>query len=140
VFPAHPPPSGSGAHKSTSSAGVQIAAVVVVGEEGVKLSQQVHRREPTARRRRARGRPGRGLGNFLIGSGFVDLVVCRMTLTVTRSVLRIHGLTPGDLQQPELTPENVRALKLLLEAYGFDLVRPIRVSQVPGGKGVRLTQ
>jgi hypothetical protein len=68
------------------------------------------------------------------------LVVCRMTLTVTRSVLRIHGLTPGDLQQPELTPENVRALKLLLEAYGFDLVRPIRVSQVPGGKGVHLTQ
>jgi hypothetical protein len=63
-----------------------------------------------------------------------------MMLTVTRSVLRIHGLTPADFQHPELTPEIVRTLKLLLETYGFDLVRPIRVSQVPGGKGVHLTQ
>jgi hypothetical protein len=49
------------------------------------------------------------------------------TLMLSRAVLRLHGLEPGNLQRPELTPEATRALGLLLQSEGFDLTSPISV-------------
>jgi hypothetical protein len=62
------------------------------------------------------------------------------TLTVTRAVLALVGLTVSSLQTPTLTPYATRALRPMLESQGFDLARPIRVRELDDDQGFRLTQ
>jgi hypothetical protein len=62
------------------------------------------------------------------------------TATVTTALLAVAGLTVSALQAPVLTPEAMRVLRPLLEAEGFDLERPIRVRELSGHEGFRLTQ
>jgi hypothetical protein len=39
-----------------------------------------------------------------------------------------------------LTPEAIQALKPMLELHGFDVARPIRVSELPDYQGFHLIQ
>jgi hypothetical protein len=59
---------------------------------------------------------------------------------VTTALLAVAGLTVSAPQAPVLTPEAMRVLRPLLEAEGFDLERPIRVRELSGHEGFRLTQ
>jgi len=61
------------------------------------------------------------------------------TATVTRTTLALLGLTVHALT-PELTPKATGRLRFILESRGFDLSRPIRVRELPAGRGFRLEQ
>jgi hypothetical protein len=61
------------------------------------------------------------------------------TATVTQATLALVGLTVRALT-PEPTPQATCRLQSLLEARGFDLTRPIRVRELPAGRGFRLEQ
>jgi hypothetical protein len=62
------------------------------------------------------------------------------TLTLSRAVLALHGLSPVALHDAQLNADAVRALKPWLEEYGFDLLRPIGVDELPEQQGFHLTQ
>jgi hypothetical protein len=61
-------------------------------------------------------------------------------LTLSRAVAVLRGISLADLEQPELKPEVAHALMPLLEEYGFDLRRPIKIHQLSDLQGFHLTQ
>jgi hypothetical protein len=62
------------------------------------------------------------------------------TLSVSRAVVVLYGVSPTELQRAELTADAKSALKPLLQSRGFDLARPIRVDELPDLQGFRLMQ
>jgi hypothetical protein len=50
-------------------------------------------------------------------------------------------VAPTELRlRAELTSEAIQALKPMLEVHGFDVTRPIRISELPDYQGVHLIQ
>jgi hypothetical protein len=62
-------------------------------------------------------------------------------LTLSRAAAALLGVAPTELRlRQELTPEAILALKPMLEVHGFDVTRPIRVSELPDYQGFHLIQ
>jgi hypothetical protein len=68
------------------------------------------------------------------------LLVGVPTLTLSRAVAALHGVSPSDLKGPELSTMAAQALHPLLESHGFDLTSAIHVHELPDFQGFRLTQ
>jgi hypothetical protein len=62
------------------------------------------------------------------------------TLTLSRALLVMRGVSPANLQRPTLTPQVIHALKPLLKTRGFDVTQPILVQELGDFQGFRLTQ
>jgi hypothetical protein len=62
------------------------------------------------------------------------------TLTLSLAATALEGVSPAELQGPELTAEALRALRPLLRAHGFDVERPVYVRELSGDRGFRLAQ
>jgi hypothetical protein len=73
------------------------------------------------------------------GIGFAR-VVRVPSLTLSRAVAVLRGVSLAELEHPKLAPEVAHVLMPLLEEYGFDLRRPIKVHQLRDGQGFHLTQ
>jgi hypothetical protein len=62
------------------------------------------------------------------------------TLTLSRAVAALNGVSPSELEDSELSRAATHALKPLLESHGFDLAGAIHVHELPDFQGFRLTQ